>query len=72
MVENELPIGSILKEVSILEDQEYGGDELCLDRIQLIFPDTAVILQPIPDTDEIESGYCHPPLLQDEAAKSYS
>ena len=54
MVENELPIGSILKEVSIVEDQEFGGDELCCDRIQLIFPDTAVILQPIPDTDEIE------------------
>jgi hypothetical protein len=33
MVENELPIGSILKEVSILEDQEFGGDELCCDRI---------------------------------------
>lgn len=54
MVENELPIGSILKEVFILEDQEFGGDELCLDRIQLIFQDTAVILQPLADTDEIE------------------
>lgn len=54
MVENELPIGSILKEVSILEDQEFGGDELCLDRIQLIFHDTAVILQPLTETDEIE------------------
>ena len=54
MVENELPIGSILKEVSILEDQEFGGDELCLDRIDLIFQDTAVILQPLADTDEIE------------------
>ena len=54
MVENELPIGSILKEVSIIEDQEFGGDELCLDRVQLIFHDAAVILQPIVDTDEIE------------------
>ena len=54
MVENELPIGSILKEVSVLEDQEFAGDELCLDRIQLIFQDTAVILQPLADTDEIE------------------
>jgi hypothetical protein len=54
MVENELPIGSILKEVSILEDQEFGGDELCLDRIELIFQDAAVILQPLADTDEIE------------------
>jgi hypothetical protein len=54
MVENELPIGSILKEVSILEDQEFEGDELCCDRIQLIFQDAAVILQPLADTDEIE------------------
>jgi hypothetical protein len=54
MVENELPIGSILKEVSILEDQEFGGDELCIDRIELIFQDAAVILQPLADTDEIE------------------
>jgi len=54
MVENELPIGSILKEVSVLEDQEFGSDEICLDRIQLIFQDTAVILQPLADTDEIE------------------
>jgi hypothetical protein len=54
MVENELPIGSILKEVSIIEDQEFGGDELCLDRVQLIFHDAAVILQPLADTDEIE------------------
>ncbi|GAB4205874.1 MAG: hypothetical protein Fur006_62430 [Coleofasciculaceae cyanobacterium] len=54
MVENELPIGSILKEVTILEDQEFGGDEVCLDRVQLIFQDAAVILQPLSDTDEIE------------------
>lgn len=54
MVENELPIGSILKEVSIIEDQEFGGEELCCDRIQLIFQDAAVILQPLADTDEIE------------------
>ena len=54
MVKDEFPIGSILKEVSILEDQEFGGNELCCDRIDLIFHDTAVILQPLADTDEIE------------------
>jgi hypothetical protein len=54
MVENKLPIGSILKEVSVAEDQEFGGNELCLDRIQLVFQDTVVILQPLADTDEIE------------------
>lgn len=54
MAENKLPIGSILKEVSIIEDQEFGGDELCLDRIQLTFQSSAIILQPLIDMDEIE------------------
>ncbi|MGB5960207.1 MAG: DUF6334 family protein [Coleofasciculaceae cyanobacterium] len=53
-MENKLPIGSILKEVSIIEDQEFNSNELCLDRIQLIFQDTSIILQPLADTDEIE------------------
>jgi hypothetical protein len=53
-VENKLPIGSILKEVSIVEDKEFNSDELCLDRIQLIFQAGVVILQPLVDTDEIE------------------
>jgi hypothetical protein len=53
-VENKLPIGSILKEVSIVEDQEFKSNELCLDRIQLIFQAGVVILQPLVDTDEIE------------------
>jgi hypothetical protein len=37
MLEDEFPISSILKEVSTLEDQEFGCNELCLDRVQLIF-----------------------------------
>lgn len=53
-MENKLPIGSILKEVSIVEDKEFNSDELCLDRIQLIFQAGVVILQPLVDTDEIE------------------
>ena len=53
-MENKLLIGSILKEVSIVEDQEFNSTELCLDRIQLIFQDTSIILQPLVDTDEIE------------------
>ena len=28
MVEDEFPIGSILKEVSLVEDQDFGGNEL--------------------------------------------
>lgn len=49
MVKNKLPIGPILKEVSIIEDQEFRGDELCLDRIQLIFQSSVIILQPLLD-----------------------
>jgi hypothetical protein len=54
MVEDEFPIGSPLTEVAIVEDRDFGGDELCLERVRLIFKDTAVILQPLADTDEIE------------------
>lgn len=64
-MENKLPIGSILKEVSIVEDQEFNSDELCLDRIQLIFQDTVVILQPLVDTDEIEIINSSIPLSSD-------
>jgi hypothetical protein len=70
MVENELPIGSILKEVSIVEDQEFGSAELCLDRVQLIFQDTAVILQPLADTDEIEIISSSVPSLTNQAPSS--
>ncbi|MGK7904420.1 MAG: DUF6334 family protein [Hormoscilla sp.] len=51
---DEFPIGETLTEVSIVEYKEFGGDELCLDKVQLIFPDRTVILQPLADTDEIE------------------
>lgn len=64
-MENKLPIGSLLKEVSIVEDQEFNSDELCLDRIQLIFQDTVVILQPLVDTDEIEIISSSVPLSSD-------
>lgn len=70
MVENEFPIGSILKEVSVVEDQEFGGDELCLDRVQLIFQDAAVILQPLADTDEIEIVLSSVPSLLDQSPSS--
>jgi hypothetical protein len=70
MVENELPIGSILKEVSIVEDQEFGSAELCLDRVQLIFQDTAVILQPLADTDEIEIISSSAPSLTNQPPSS--
>jgi len=55
---DKLSIGSILKE------QEFNSDE-CLDRIQLIFQDTVVILQPLVDTDEIEIISSSVPLFSD-------
>lgn len=52
--EFDFPIGSPLIEMSLLEDRVFGGDELCLDEVQLIFTSTKIILQPIADTDEID------------------
>lgn len=54
MVDDEFPIGCTLTEVSVIEDQEFTGNELCLDKVQLIFKETAVVLTTIADTDEIE------------------
>ncbi len=54
MVINEFPIGQELKAVSIIEDKEFQSDELCFDKVQFLFKDTAVTLTPIIDTDEID------------------
>ena len=59
MVINEFPIGQTLLEVSTNEDQEFEGDELCLDQVKLYFEDTEhkiswITLSPIVDTDEID------------------
>ncbi|GAA6619019.1 DUF6334 family protein [Scytonema sp. NUACC26] len=54
MVENEFSIGQFLTAVSIAEDEEFLGNELCLGKVQLIFQDSAVTLIPMADTDEIE------------------
>lgn len=51
---DEFPIGQTLTAVSVLEDKEYGGDRLSLDKIQLVFQDTTITLLPIYDTDEVE------------------
>lgn len=40
MVINEFPIGQTLLGVSTNEDQEFEGDELCLDQVKLYFEDT--------------------------------
>lgn len=54
MATDEFPIGQTLTAISIVEDKEFSGKELCFDKIQLFFPDTTVTLLPIADTDEIE------------------
>lgn len=54
MTTNEFPIGQPLTAVSIVEDKLFSGNELCLDKVQLLFQDTTVTLLPIADTDEIE------------------
>ncbi len=54
METDEFPIGQPLTGVSIVEDKEFAGNELCLDQVQLIFDDIIVTLLPIADTDEIE------------------
>lgn len=63
MAINEFPIGQTLTGISIVEDQEFAGDELCLDRVELHFQDTTITLLPLIDTDEIEitEEKCHAP-----------
>jgi hypothetical protein len=54
MVTNEHFIGQTLVAVSVVEDKEFTGEELCYDKVQLLFQDTAITLLPLADTDEIE------------------
>ncbi len=51
---NELTIGQTLTAVSIVKDEEFGGNELCLDKVKLFFQDTNITLLPLTDSDEIE------------------
>ncbi len=54
MAINDFPIGQALTAVSIFEDKEFAGNELCCDKVQLFFENIALTLLPIIDTDEIE------------------
>lgn len=64
MVNNEFPIGQTLSAVSIVEDKEFSGDELCLEQVKLFFQDTTVTLLPLADSDEIE-------IIQENISVSY-
>lgn len=60
MVEKDkFPIGCILTDVILVENQIFTGDELCFEEVQLLFREinTALVLRPIIDTDEIEFTY---------------
>jgi hypothetical protein len=54
MATDEFPIGKNLIGISTVEYREGGDTELCLDKVQLIFPEETVTLLPIAETDEIE------------------
>ena len=50
---NKFPIGDPLIGISIVEET-FGGDELCIDRVELIFQKKTIVMTPIVETDEIE------------------
>lgn len=54
MVINEFPIGQKLTAISFVEDKEFASEELCCDKVQLIFKETTITLIPLIDSDEIE------------------
>lgn len=54
MVTDEFPIGQTLTAVSIVEEEEFAGNELCLNQVQFFFQDITITLLPLADTDEIE------------------
>jgi hypothetical protein len=54
MATDEFPIGQALTAVSIVEDKEFAGNQLCFDQVKLFFQNTTITLLPIADTDEIE------------------
>ncbi len=58
---NDFPIGQKLNAITVIEEQDFNNNELCLDKIQLFFEDIMLTLSPIIDTDEIEiiSEYHH-------------
>jgi hypothetical protein len=51
MVSDEFPIGQILTGITVIEDKDFGENELCLEQFKLLFQDQTIILLPIFDTD---------------------
>ena len=54
MINDKFPIGQTLTGVTVIEDKNFGGNELCLEQVKLLFQKQTIILLPISDTDEIE------------------
>lgn len=58
MANIDFSIGSPLIGVSVIEDEDFESNELCLDQVQLVFENTIITLRPLGDTDEIEITQC--------------
>lgn len=53
---DKFPVAFTLAGISVVEDEDFVSDELCLESVQLFFrdTDTVITLRPVADTDEIE------------------
>lgn len=51
---SEIPLNQPLGKIQQIEDTDFATDELCLDRLDLIFPTFQLVVLPVVETDEIE------------------
>lgn len=53
---SDFPISYRLTGVAVVENKVFGGNELQLDEVQLLFDEvqTIITVRPLPDTDEVE------------------
>ena len=51
---SEIPLNQPLRKIQQIEDTDFDTDELCLDRLDLIFPTFQLVVLPVVETDEIE------------------
>ena len=54
MINDKFPIGQTLTGIAVIEDKDFGGNELCLEQVKLFFQEQTIILVPIFNTDEIQ------------------
>ena len=51
---DQIPLNQPLISIVEHQDTEFETDELCLDRLDLIFPNYQLTILPVTETDEIE------------------